>query len=60
MIIRWIVKISVTALDHETIRVMLNCDSEINLIKKHTVRKLNLKACALNDTDLIIFDNKSL
>ena len=38
---------------------MLNCDSEANLIKKHFVRKLNLKACTLKDIDLIIFDNKS-
>ena len=39
---------------------MLNCDSEANLIKKHFVRKLNLKACALKDIDLITFNNKSL
>ena len=60
LIIRRIVKISVTALNHETIKIMLNCDSEVNLIKKYFVRKLNLKACALNGIDLITFDNKSL
>ena len=38
---------------------MLNCDSEVNLIKKHFVRKLNLEICALKDINLIIFDNKS-
>ena len=38
---------------------MLNCDNEINLIKKYFVRKLNLKTYTLKDTDLIIFDNKS-
>ena len=38
---------------------MLNCDSEANLIKEHFVKKLNLKVCALKDTDLIIFDNKA-
>ena len=38
---------------------MLNCDNEANLIKKYFVKKLNLEACALNDTDLITFDNKS-
>ena len=59
LIIRRIVKISITALNYETIRIMLNCDNEINLIKKHFVRKLNLKACALNGIDLITLDNKS-
>ena len=38
---------------------MLDCDSEANLIKKHFVRKLNLKTCALKSIDLIILDNKS-
>ena len=38
---------------------MLNCDNEINLINKHFVKKLNLKACILNDIDLIILNNKS-
>ena len=38
---------------------MLNCNREVNLIKKHFVKKLNLEACALNGIDLIIFDNKS-
>ena len=38
---------------------MLNCDSEVNLIKKHFVKKLNLKVCTLKNIDLIIFDNKS-
>ena len=37
---------------------MLNCNNEVNLIKKYFVRKLNLETCVLNDTDLIIFDNK--
>ena len=37
---------------------MLNYDNEVNLIKRHFVRKLNLKACALKDIDLIIFNNK--
>ena len=37
---------------------MFNCDSEVNLIKKYFVKKLNLKTCALKDIDLIIFDNK--
>ena len=39
---------------------MLNCNSEINLIEKHFVRKLNLKTCALNNINLIIFNNKLL
>ena len=60
LIIRRIIKISVTVLNYETIKTMLNYNSEVNLIKKYFVRKLNLKACALKDTDLIIFDNKSL
>ena len=38
---------------------MLNCDNKVNLIKRHFVRKLNLKACTLKNTDLIILDNKS-
>ena len=59
LIIRRIIKISVIVLNHETIRIMLNCGSEINLIKKYFVKKLNLKACALKDIDLIILDNKS-
>ena len=41
------------------IKIMLNCDSEVNLIKKYFVRKLNLKVYALKDIDLIILDNKS-
>ena len=59
MIIRRVIKISVIVLDHETIRIILNYDSETNLIKKHFVRKLNLKACALKNINLIIFNNKS-
>ena len=59
MIIRWIIKISFTALNYKTIKVILNCDSEINLIKKYFVRKLNLKIYALKNIDLIIFNNKS-
>ena len=58
LIIRQIIKISITVLNHETIKVMLNCDSEVNLIKKHFVKKLDLKACALKGIDLIILDNK--
>ena len=59
LIIRRIIKISVTTLSHETIKIILNCDSEVNLIKKHFVKKLNLKTYALKDINLIIFDNKS-
>ena len=59
LIIRRIIKISVTALNYEIIKIILNCDNEVNLIKKHFVRKLNLKVCALKNIDLIIFDNKS-
>ena len=59
LIIRRIIKISVTVLNHETIKVMLDCDNEINLIKKHFVKKLNLEACVLKSIDLITFDNKS-
>ena len=38
---------------------MLNYNNEVNLIKKHFIKKLNLKAYALKNIDLIIFDNKS-
>ena len=41
------------------IRIMLSCDSKINLIKKHFVKKFNLKVYALKGINLIIFDNKS-
>ena len=60
LIIRYIIKISIITLNYETIKIILNCNSEINLIKKHFVKKSNLKACALKDINLIILDNKSL
>ena len=60
LIIRRIIKISITALNHETIKAMFNYDNEVNLIKKHFVKKLNLKAYTLKDIDLIILDKKSL
>ena len=59
LIIRWIIKISVTVWNYETIKIILNCDNEINLIKKHFVKKLNLKVYVLKNIDLIIFNNKS-
>ena len=58
LIICRIIKISIIVLNHETIKTMLDCDNEINLIKRYFVRKLNLKACALKSINLIILDNK--